>query len=356
MPLHPPLQSSVTHVVSSVSPTTSEAGQDAQVKPMFSVIIPTRDRPLLFRAALESVLAQVGASMEVVVINDGSAEAHQDMYAAIERDLGQDSGFPVTYIHLEHLPKGHGQSYALNKASGQASGRFLCFLDDDDTWTDVRHLARAQRLVADAPAVELMLFDQAAFRGTERVMRPIWLEDLGHRLKGQGAGSHGKAYRVDAETLLTAAGFSQVNATIVSVQLFRRIGGLNEGLFYEGDRDFYLRAVDDAGLILYCPEVMGRHNIPDVAKTVNMSTRAKPLERHMCQFILLNHVRHTARHRAIRDHAGRHRRFALAKALRAARTPQDYIRIGSIVSRSIIHEIGNRLRGSKTLPAGPQGV
>ncbi|MBV1900254.1 MAG: glycosyltransferase, partial [Kordiimonadaceae bacterium] len=41
--------------------------------PDFSIIITTRNRPVMFEAALKSVLSQQDVSLEVVVVNDGSA-------------------------------------------------------------------------------------------------------------------------------------------------------------------------------------------------------------------------------------------------------------------------------------------
>lgn len=334
------------------STTPVKPHQDGISRPTFSVIVPTRDRPVLFRAALESVLGQADVALEVIVINDGSTPAFHSQYADIERTFAGTTERPVRYVHLEHLPKGHGQSYALNTGAGNASGRYLCFLDDDDVWTDMGHLARAQVLVDAAAEPDLLLFDQAAFREDGLVTQPIWLEDLGIRLRANGSPA-GHGYNVTPEQLLTATGFCHVNTTVIGAGLFHRIGGLNESLFYECDRDFYLRAIDAAKGILYCPEVVARHNIPDPVLGASMSTRARPLEKRLCQFILLNHAAFTSRHPAIRDHARRHRRYAVLKALKACRSLRDYGRIGSAVARSIGREMTGRW-GGPTDPIEPQ--
>jgi Glycosyl transferase family 2 len=49
----------------------------------FAVIIATRNRPGLFRQALQSVLAQSFSDIEVIIVNDGSAEQYQAEYASI---------------------------------------------------------------------------------------------------------------------------------------------------------------------------------------------------------------------------------------------------------------------------------
>lgn len=308
--------------------------------PTFSVVLATRDRPKLFAAALASVLGQIEASLEVIVVNDGSSDTFRPDYDTIERSLAAKGHPPARFIALERLSKGHGQSYTRNEGARHASGRFICFLDDDDVWTDMAHLARVQAMIGATPGVELLLFDQAAFRKEERLAQPIWLEDLGVSLKAAGTPSVGGFYHVTPDQLLTAVGFAHVNATIVSAGLFRRVTGFNEALHYEDDRDFYLRVIDEAQAILYCPVTVARHNVPEPALASNTSTRMRPLEKHLSQFTLLNHAVRTARHRAIRDYARGHRRAAIGKALNLSRSVKDRLRFASVVLGGLLGPAG----------------
>src|SRR5690348_8914933 len=124
-----------------------------------SVIIATRNRPRLFNDALQSVLRQSAPAAEVIVIDDGSEEAHREGYdlalaAATDR---------VRYYRLVHRPKGHGQSYALNFGVGLAKSDYVAFLDDDDGWTDAAHLERAMAAIDSAAhPVDLYMANQAA--------------------------------------------------------------------------------------------------------------------------------------------------------------------------------------------------
>ena len=65
--------------------------------PEISVIIPTHNRRAMLREALASVMAQRGASFEVIVVDDGSTDASwQDLSA---RSYWQDLSYatpPVT--------------------------------------------------------------------------------------------------------------------------------------------------------------------------------------------------------------------------------------------------------------------
>jgi hypothetical protein len=55
----------------------------------------------------------------------------------------------------------------------------LCFLDDDDTWTDPDHLGRAHAVITEAGGpVDLYMTNQAAFLHDKPLPGPIWIEDL----------------------------------------------------------------------------------------------------------------------------------------------------------------------------------
>ena len=144
--------------------------------PLFSVVIATRNRPTLFRHALASVLDQSCQDIEIVVVNDGSASEHQPAYESIIRAADPDR---VRCLPLIPRPQGHGGSFARNAGAAEATASYLCFLDDDDTWTDPNHLDRAHAVITQAPEpVDLYMTNQAAFRDDQQLPGPIWIEDL----------------------------------------------------------------------------------------------------------------------------------------------------------------------------------
>ena len=129
--------------------------------PYFSIVIATRNRPSLFRSALESVLAQSWSDSEIIVVNDGSTTEHQREYDSV---LGTVDASRVRSFTLIPRPNGHGGSYARNFGAAEAKAPYLCFLDDDDCWTDPSHLDRAQAVIFDATApLDLYMTNQAAF-------------------------------------------------------------------------------------------------------------------------------------------------------------------------------------------------
>jgi len=170
-----------------------------------SVVIPTKGRPHFLKQAVESVLAQTHAPKEIIIVDDGvgAAEAVGDMHPSI--------------TVLDN--RGRGPVPARNMGVGQATGDCICFLDDDDWFTDTTYLARA----SDA-------FDRGAdFCFCDGVLR---FED--------GRPELPFAFEADGASL------TRDNTILISGVIYRRalhaaLGPFDEKLPFYWDWDWYLR-------------------------------------------------------------------------------------------------------------------
>lgn len=106
--------------------------------PLVSIIIPTRNRPSLVQQAIESVLASCNEVLqaEIIVIDDGSAD---ETKAIVEK-------YPIKYIRGPAI----GVSAARNAGLREATGSYITFLDDDDTWP-ASNLVRQINMLAENP-------------------------------------------------------------------------------------------------------------------------------------------------------------------------------------------------------------
>ena len=100
-----------------------------------SVVIPTRDRPALLATAVRCALAQEGLAVEVIAVDDGSAQPLAPWPGA----------GPVVLRH----PEPRGVSAARNTGIAAAAGEWVAFLDDDDVWAPAK---LARQLAAAAAA------------------------------------------------------------------------------------------------------------------------------------------------------------------------------------------------------------
>jgi glycosyltransferase involved in cell wall biosynthesis len=211
---------------------------------------------------------------------------------------------------LVRTARGHGQSYALNYGAIDARGDYLCFLDDDDQWTDSEHLGRVAGVIGgSAEPIDLILTNQRAFWNGTPVPDTIWIEDLEKRLRG--APDAAGAYTVVADELLRCQAHCHVNTTIVMRRFFLDIGGFDEGIRYECDRDFYLRAIDKARLIRFLPFTTSRHNIPDPAAKASLSTAESELSKRLYQLRVFDKAALLSRRPEVRRYAMLQRAYAL---------------------------------------------
>ena len=288
-----------------------------------SVVIATRNRGPLLTRALGSVLAQRGVRLQVLVVDDGSAPDDAHLV-----DAAVAAASPVApLLRLPARPTGHGPSFARNTAAALAQGGLIAFLDDDDEWTDVLHLQRcvASMQPGSASAAELLFGDQRAVRpdGSEHP-GPLWLRGLEHRLRStpdaQGA------RQADLDSLLAAGAMCHLNTTVMQRRFFEALGGFDERLRYEEDRDLCLRAIDSAQRVLYQPAQIGTHHIPDPARRSSVTTAMHLYDKRLAQLLLLDKALLASRHAACRRHARRakgHVLKHLAEQLAQDRRPRD---------------------------------
>ena len=99
----------------------------ASAKPAVSVIIPTHDRKLLLRRAIQSVLEGNFRDFEIIVVDNGSADGTVEM---VEQMAQLESRI--------RLIRNHGPnqiSAALNLGVKSARGKYISQLDSDDEYT-----------------------------------------------------------------------------------------------------------------------------------------------------------------------------------------------------------------------------
>ncbi len=249
-------------------------------KPVFSVIIPTRNRPEMFQRALDSVLRQSFRNIEILVVNDGSALQFLPAYQAIEAACD-----PRIHWHYQPVrPNGHGPSYSINTGAHAARGQYLCILDDDDSWEDMNHLSVAWQVIqASRETLDVYYSNQRAYSADGKpIEKPMWLGILAARLPANSAGMHG-THRVAPAFLLSCNGFPHLNCTIIRRELYLEIGGMDEGIRYECEVDLYLRTLGAASQIIYNPREIARHNVPDAAARNSVSTAVTLLHKRLSQ-------------------------------------------------------------------------
>jgi len=135
-------------------------------KPQVSVVIPTYNRPLLLRDALESLTTQTDVPFDVTVINDAGTDVG-DVVSQFKTEM---------QINYFSLPVNKGLPTARNTGLKYSSGAFVAYLDDDDIYLPGHLKALSERLEA-KPLLGLVYSDallekdvrsKNGIRGTEQ--------------------------------------------------------------------------------------------------------------------------------------------------------------------------------------------
>ncbi len=122
-------------------PTLSEAIKediDKSSSLKVSIIIPTFNRQSTIARALDSVLAQTYQNFEILVCDDASTDATNELVTAYSR---KNPG-----IRLLSLPYNQGAGAARNMGMQAARGEYLAFLDSDDEWRSEKLALQVRRM------------------------------------------------------------------------------------------------------------------------------------------------------------------------------------------------------------------
>ena len=93
----------------------------------YSIVIPTYNREASIKKSIESCLTYTDEIIEVIVVDDGSVDNTRQIVESIEDPR-------VTYIYQ----KNSGASAARNNGVNVSKGKYICFLDSDDEYTENR--------------------------------------------------------------------------------------------------------------------------------------------------------------------------------------------------------------------------
>jgi len=186
-------------------------------KPLVSIVMPCFNAAATVAASVASARAQSYRPIEIIAVDD---ESRDDTLAVLQRAAGAD----LTVIAL---PANGGAGAARNRAIAAAKGKYIAFLDSDDTWTEDK-LERQIPLLESHPAMVMAGCHAEVLRltGEREAVN-------GARVPPQGP----EAWRA-----MLHHSFYVPSEIVVRTDIARRIGGFDETMRgAEEDQDFFIR-------------------------------------------------------------------------------------------------------------------
>jgi glycosyltransferase involved in cell wall biosynthesis len=274
-------------------------------EPLVSVIIPTYNRAHTVAETIDSVLAQSYRNLEVIVVDDGSKDATQDVlksYGSRIRSIWQENA---------------GQMVARNQGIAESQGNIVTFLDSDDIWLPncvMRHVDILRRTGSDVPCS----------------LANGWLEfDDGRRITSFQNSDLDSAldegvWRNVADILATRfVMFCQFVA--IRREALEHVGGFDEDLKFMEDYALPLRlSMLGPWAFIREPLVVWRQGAAD---SVSVSQRALKRERDLRESLLIIRRRYL-------DATAGDQRLTLARKLQTRALLHDQLEIRAIDLRS----------------------
>ncbi|MGL4880463.1 MAG: glycosyltransferase [Waterburya sp.] len=230
-------------------------------QPWLSVIVPSYNGSKYLAAALDSVVVQQDDELECVVIDDGSTDNTLEIIESYQDKLR---------IKLITQARQGNWVANTNLALSAASGKYACFLHQDDLWLQGR-LAIIKKAIALYPQANLYLHD-SVFIDQQGKPLGLWRCPL-----------------TDKEKVITASkmreklliqNFIAIPAPVFKRQTALDLGGLNQELWYTADWDFWLKLAS-VGDSCYISKPLAAFRVHGDSQTIRRSSSVKEFRQQM---------------------------------------------------------------------------
>jgi hypothetical protein len=198
-----------------------------------SVIIPAYNAAATIERALDSVRAQSGVGVEVIVIDDCSAD---DTIDVVKNAIRPDEN-----IRLLRMPGNGGASAARNAGIREARGRYLAFLDADDVWLPGKLMKQVAAIEADPEVTVVTCNSQMTS------VSGVPLKE-GHVNRPPASGA-------EAWKTLLVYNFLPTPTILTRTALVRELGGFDEALAVGEDLDLWIKLAV-RGKVAVLPEIL----------------------------------------------------------------------------------------------------
>lgn len=201
-----------------------------KVSPIFSIVIPTFNRPRLLERAVASVKRQSFRDFELIVVDDCSKTNYSEEVCEIV-------GVECTVLRNEKNSRASG---ARNSGIRAAKGRYISFLDDDDEY-EATFLESTYETLRNTHGDVIMCWCSATC-----------IDYFADRTPLRSERTFSTEYETDIELFEQLMSIGTGFGVTVKAECFRRIGLFDSSIKTVEDADFFLRVLSSG----YMPAVV----------------------------------------------------------------------------------------------------
>ncbi|MDC1450333.1 glycosyltransferase family 2 protein [Candidatus Thioglobus sp.] len=182
-----------------------------------SVVLPTHNRFEFLKAALMSAINQSYTPCEIIVIDDYLLDTVRDLVQGFQ----ELTDIPIRFS--QNIIKANAQ-ISRNIGAGQAIGKYIAFLDDDDLW-DEDYLKKAKEVLS-SKVCDVLITHTVAFENdniSNKFLRKLFPETY-----------------IEQDMFIKNPGIACSNV-IVDRKYFIKIGGYDPYVNASADKDLLIR-------------------------------------------------------------------------------------------------------------------
>ncbi len=196
--------------------------------PLFSILIANYNNGKYLMEAVRSVQAQTYTHWEIVIVDDGSTDESQSLYAVLADDKR---------VRIYNNETNRGCGYTKRRCADLANGDLCGFLDPDDALTP----DALQIMVAAHEAHPEVALIGSCYWATDENMKPMWHS-------GQ------KVLPPDGTWLTTTTTHAPIHFASYKGERYRQTEGINPDLKRAVDFDLYVK-LEEQGGVMFLPDI-----------------------------------------------------------------------------------------------------
>lgn len=220
-----------------VAKSLVDAAERAGSSALVSIVMPVHNRLGTVKAAIDSVLSQVYQQFELIIVDDGSTDGTTELVKS----------YQDVRIKFFRFDQCGGVSAARNKALTMAKGKYIAYLDSDNTWDD-RYVAAMVGAFNELPTAAALYSGQLLYRGDQS--NPFAIR----------FGSFNRS-------LAANRNYIDLNAFCHTREIYESLGGFDLELRRYVDWDLILR-IAEAGKVFSVPVLLSNYYYEKADNTI----------------------------------------------------------------------------------------
>ncbi|MBR5799825.1 MAG: glycosyltransferase [Lachnospiraceae bacterium] len=205
-----------------------------KIKPLISVILPVYNGEKFVAETIESILNQTYENLEVIIIDDGSADGSREVISSY-----QDARIKAVF-----LPRNCNVCYAANTALQMATGEYIALTGHDDLWTEDK-IAK-QFAFMEANRAFHACFSWMDIIDEEGKIRNEKYPELAQRFM-----SNNCSREKWLKKLLSGGNYFCAPSAFIRGKVLRQVGYYHYGLLQLQDFDLWLRFLREGNFFIF---------------------------------------------------------------------------------------------------------